>query len=110
MNTKSKTVRQRRSFGLAIQNIVPEKIRQRQDKLGFVTPEEQWMRVSHNKQFHAMLKEATAHLGLWISKTKLEDLFLSHDKDSRQFDWSIWRIINAGIWARLFNIDFREAA
>jgi hypothetical protein len=29
---------------------------------------------------------------------------------TRPFDWSIWRIINAGIWARLFNIDFKEAA
>jgi hypothetical protein len=68
------------------------------------------MRDSHNTQFHAMLKEASAHLGLWISQTKLEDIFLSMTTGTRPFDWSIWRIINAGIWARLFHIDFREAA
>ena len=95
---------------LAIQTIVPEKVRQRQDKLGFVTPEEHWMRDSHNTQFHSMLKDASVHLGLWISQTKLEDIFLSMTTGTRPFDWSIWRIINAGIWARLFNIDFKEAA
>jgi asparagine synthase (glutamine-hydrolysing) len=95
---------------LAIKNIVPEKVRQRQDKMAFATPEEHWVRILYNAHFHTILKENAGHLGPWINQSKLEDMFRSVTKGSRPFDWSIWRIINAGIWARLFNIDFREAA
>jgi asparagine synthase (glutamine-hydrolysing) len=91
----------------AIRNIVPERIRQRQDKMGFVTPEEQWIRHTHNAQFHALMKENLGFIDPWINHSKLQDRFQSLTQGSRAFDWSIWRAINAGIWARLFHMDFR---
>ncbi len=94
----------------AIRDIVPERIRRRQDKMGFVTPEEQWMRHTHNADFQAILRENIGFLGPWIDRSRLEDRFRSITQGSRAFDWSIWRAINAGIWARQFHMDFRVAS
>jgi asparagine synthase (glutamine-hydrolysing) len=93
---------------LAMKDIVPDKVLKRQDKMAFAMPEEHWIRESHSARFHAVLKESAGHLGPWIDHAKLEAMFRSVTDGSRAFDWSIWRIINAGTWAGLFRMDMRD--
>lgn len=93
----------------AIEDLVPDKVRQRQDKMGFVTPEEQWIRDSHRPLFHAMLKSATETLPAWLIPARIESHFQAIANGSRPFDWSIWRIINAGRWIKRFQIDCEGA-
>ncbi len=88
----------------AITNLVPNKIRVRQDKMGFVTPEELWIKDTHTEEFQKKLEESVGNIGLWINPKKVITLLNSTINSSMNFDWTLWRIINAGAWIKIFNI------
>jgi asparagine synthase (glutamine-hydrolysing) len=88
----------------AMTGILPDKVRYRRDKLGFATPEEAW--------FRGPLRELVV-AGVEQTLALYPDLFNSagvraHAGDMlagrRPVDFSLWRIINLGIWGRLFGV------
>lgn len=88
----------------AMRNILPEKIRNRRDKLGFVTPEQQWIKQQNPDQFRLELKEAIDH-----SQGVLADSALSvlddMIADRRPFSFQVWRLICFAKWLHLFQIS-----
>ncbi len=86
--------------GLA--DVLPDKIRNRYSKLGFVTPEDQWINSNYNK-YQKELKESAEMLEGIIDSDKVMKWF-GNNKVRRQ-DSTIWRIICAGHWVRLFNVN-----
>jgi asparagine synthase (glutamine-hydrolysing) len=83
--------------------LVPDGVLARRDKMGFVTPEEIWVRQTGTAQFRQVLGEAVeASRGVLTSKalTSLEDVI-----EGRQaYDSHIWRMISFGIWMRRFGV------
>ena len=85
--------------------ILPDQIRDRMDKLGFVTPEEVWLRERASDLFRKKLRESIEiSRGILCEKsasTVLEEMIAGTNK----FNFLPWRMINFGEWIKLFSVD-----
>jgi asparagine synthase (glutamine-hydrolysing) len=87
----------------SMRSFLPERIRNRMDKLGFVTPEEVWLREQNPGGFRRALLEAVdASAGILNSKafSFLEDVI----DGRRPFNFAIWRWISFGKWMKVFDV------
>lgn len=84
-------------FRAAMRGIVPDKVLDRRDKVGFETPEKSW------------LYELAPRIPEWIDG--IEDMPVIDASKARKhismviegarpFDWSLWRVINYAVWYR----------
>lgn len=88
----------------AMRDQLPEKIRNRQDKLGFATPEEEWMR-KHPAVWRKALEDSIADSGGLVKLGALER-FDEVIRGERPFSQHIWRAICLGTWMRKFNVAY----
>jgi len=86
----------------AMKNILPKKIYERKDKMGFVTAENKWVQ-DHRVQFVSELKKAKQVLSP-ILKPKQFDKFVL-DFESAKTPSSPWRIITLSRWVKLFGVE-----
>lgn len=86
-----------------LRGVLPETIRTRMSKLGFVTPEEYWMREEAPEKFRQAVRDAVA-----ASQGVLrpEALRLADDviAGRRPFDFTVWRMISFAAWLRRFQV------
>ncbi|RKJ52174.1 asparagine synthase (glutamine-hydrolyzing) [bacterium 1XD42-8] len=86
-----------------LEGILPEKIRHRYSKLGFVTPEDQW--VNNNYEFYRkQLFDACKNLEPLIESERVMRWFDENKKKILRGDFLTWRIICAGRWIKIFNV------
>ncbi len=88
----------------AMAGIVPEKILDRRDKMGFVTPEENWVRHEQPNGFRAILHQAVkASKGvLKPEAVTMGDAMI----DGRiPYNNRFWRLINFGVWMDRFDVE-----
>ncbi|MCK9580869.1 MAG: asparagine synthase (glutamine-hydrolyzing) [Methanoregula sp.] len=86
----------------AIRGIVPESIRCRMDKMGFVTPEEVWMREDLRPFVLEVLSSATfASRKYWNADAVITDYLAFLDGRSR-YSPEVWRIVCTELWFRTF--------
>ena len=93
----------KRVLRTAMQGILPEKVRNRMDKMGFVTPEEIWMREEAPDLFRAELRRAIeASQGVMTAKAadRLEAVIAGREP----FSFLIWRMISFGRWMERFAV------
>jgi asparagine synthase (glutamine-hydrolysing) len=86
-----------------MRGVLPERVRNRMDKLGFVTPEEVWVRDQNPDGFRRALREAVeASAGILNDKTFtiLEDIIAGR----RPFNFVVWRWISFGNWMKVFDV------
>lgn len=85
----------------AFKDIVPDKILQRRDKMGFVSAEERWVKEEGKRWFEEMIAKADKHSG--FIKTELALNYLQEIQTGiRAFDFAPWRVICFSEWlARL---------
>ncbi len=87
----------------AMRGTLPEPIRTRMDKMGFVTPEETWIRQDATARFRAELGRAVD-----ASQGMLKPAALRHFdaviSGAKPFDFRIWRMISFGAWLRRFDV------
>ncbi len=87
----------------AMKGILPEAVRTRQDKLGFATPEEVWVRERQPDVFLRRMEQAVEQ-----SRGIVNDSAVSLLKDvqsgRRAFDFTPWRIISFGAWMERFSV------
>lgn len=83
--------------------ILPENVRQRMDKLGFVTPEEVWMRSTSPALFrNAMTAAVDAAGGILTTQAGLLQSGIADS--TRHFDHAAWRAISFGHWAAIHSV------
>lgn len=87
-----------------MRGILPEKIRTRMDKLGFVTPEEVWLKETGSKQFEVLLTQAVDASG-GIIKPEVMTVFDQMVRGERPFNFFIWRVISFGSWLKRFGVS-----
>lgn len=83
----------------AMQGILPEQIQNRMDKIGFETPEEKWER-EHSAEFRKLVEESIEKTNGILNRNAIEyfDCVIAKGK----LDFTIWRMINFGIWYDMF--------
>lgn len=87
----------------AMKGVLPEKIRTRQDKIGFGTPEDEWFRSSFFIDFVNDLinSEKFKSRGI-IDHTSAQRLFNDHISRKKNISKEIWKWINLELWFREF--------
>lgn len=90
--------------GLA--DILPEKICSRYDKMGFVTPENEWL-MEHHDELEPKIREAAKRLSPLVDLDETMRWYRSattiHNGDFR-----IWRLLCAGHWAEVFGVEVSQ--
>lgn len=102
----------------AMVDMVPENIRLRKDKMGFVTPENEWFRTENFKEliFQILSSPSFKNRG-YIDVDKAQNLFKKHLNGEIDISSEIWKWINLELWFRKFvdpkkktsNSDLKEA-
>lgn len=85
-------------------DVLPEKIRDRTDKLGFVTPEEVWLREKAPQQFRCKLNESI-EISEGIIKPGARNILEDMVTGNRRFSFQVWRIVNFGEWMETFSVS-----
>jgi asparagine synthase (glutamine-hydrolysing) len=87
-----------------MRGILPEQIRNRMDKLGFVTPEQIWVCESKPELFKKKIEKITKkHATIFNSNT----VKIAYDiiDGRRRYSSLPWRIISFGTWMDQFNVQ-----
>lgn len=86
----------------SMSGILPDLVRDRSDKLGFVTPEAQWMRSNPEPFLEAMADAVAVSSGILNSNARA--LIQNFVRGASKFDHAAWRAISFGRWIRVFSI------
>lgn len=98
---ESKVVLRRATNGL-----LPEVVRRRQDKMGFVTPEEIWIRQAGTAEFRREIESAVEAAPTWFNGKVMLGWFDAVVSGKRPFKFDLWRVVCFGRWIRRFNVQF----
>jgi asparagine synthase (glutamine-hydrolysing) len=88
----------------AMSEILPPLVRDRRDKLGFATPETEWMRGSLREVARGAIEDT---LGLWpglIAAEPARQLMRQVLDGSGPAGPALWRIASLGIWGKRFGV------
>lgn len=87
----------------AMKDILPHKVNDRRDKMGFVTPEEIW--IKENKDIFKKEIENTCDLlkGI-LYKDKLLNWYDKLIDSNDKIDFTVWRLVSLGRWIKIFNV------
>jgi asparagine synthase (glutamine-hydrolysing) len=88
----------------AMKGILPEGVRQRRDKLGFATPEEIWMRGPLKGQMLDGIEASIKRFPELLEANNTRALARDMLEGERPVDFSLWRIVNLGIWGERFGV------
>ncbi|MCC7303412.1 MAG: asparagine synthase (glutamine-hydrolyzing) [Bacteroidia bacterium] len=93
----------------ALIGLLPEKIRQRRDKIGFGSPSDEWFRSSEWKEFiyNLLASESFSSRG-YICNKKALLLYSKHLEGRINIANDIWKWINLELWFREFIDPFAE--
>ncbi len=89
----------------AMKNILPPAIENRRDKMGFVTPEEIWLREEGTDWFLAGINETLDLLPHLFNAENVKILFANMTESKIPFDFSIWRILFLGRWYKMMTTE-----
>lgn len=84
----------------AFQNIVPAKVLERRDKMGFVSPEEYWFKNDGKEWFTELIERATDNLTGFVVPDKTMAYFHDMQAGKTGFNFDIWRIVCMSEWLR----------
>jgi asparagine synthase (glutamine-hydrolysing) len=88
--------------------ILPDAIRDRMDKLGFVTPEETWLRETASELFREKLQHAIEASGGILRKDEASKMLEDMISGSLRFSYLPWRMISFGEWVKQFAVTVPE--
>jgi len=89
----------------AMAPFLPDKVRERRDKLGFATPEEMWFKGPLRRAVEAGVEDTLA----LYPELLAPDAVRAHTRQmldgARPFDFSLWRIFVFGAWGRAYGMS-----
>jgi asparagine synthase (glutamine-hydrolysing) len=86
----------------SMKNILPEKISNRHDKLGFVTPEKIWLR--NEKDWFCNELRETIDVSKGLVNKKILSYVDAVNSGMRPFDFTLWRTLSFGRWMKAFSV------
>ena len=94
----------KRLMKYSLSDTLPEAIRNRKDKKGFITPEEVWFKKDFRNEFIAMFKKYNVYTNSIISEKEAMQYFEEIISGKVAFNYTYWRLISLGVWMKVFNI------
>ncbi|WP_033068641.1 asparagine synthase (glutamine-hydrolyzing) [Thalassospira australica] len=88
----------------SMKNILPDEVRHRKDKMGFVTPEEIWVCEDQPTHFKELLEEAVANSKGVLNKKTIEWGYAMIDGHA-PYNARLWRVICFGLWMKRFKVQ-----
>lgn len=85
--------------------ILPDAIRDRISKLGFVTPEETWLREAEPDLFREKLAQAVEASQGILQKTESLQMLEDIIQGKAPFSFLPWRMISFGEWVKQFSVN-----
>ncbi len=82
----------------AMKGVLPQAIQDRKDKMGFVTPEELWMKGEGRKWFTDEINTAAEQLQQYVLPDKVCRYLAEMMEGTTSFDFTPWRIICFNKW------------
>lgn len=95
----------KRVLRLGMSGILPDAIRDRTDKLGFVTPEETWLRESAPDLFRERVNAAIDASGGILHKAEVNKMLEDMIGGKARFSYLPWRLISFGEWMKQFSVE-----
>jgi asparagine synthase (glutamine-hydrolysing) len=89
----------------AMRGILPEKVRGRHDKLGFATPESAWFRGTLKQMVIDGVESTLERYPGLLNADETRALMSAALEGRRPVDFTLWRIVNVGIWGRLYGLS-----
>lgn len=86
----------------AVKGLIPESVRCRMDKMGFVTPEEVWMKEDLREFILEVLSSKSFQSRKYWDATAVEKNYRDFLSGKEEYSSDIWRIICAEMWLRIF--------
>jgi asparagine synthase (glutamine-hydrolysing) len=86
----------------AIRDLVPESIRCRKDKMGFVTPEENWMKNELKSFMLDLFSSASFKNRPYWNAEEVGKSYVRFLENKAEYSPEIWRAACAEIWLRMF--------
>ncbi|MGV3631149.1 MAG: asparagine synthase (glutamine-hydrolyzing) [Bacteroidota bacterium] len=88
----------------ALKGVIPEKIRKRQDKIGYMTPEDEWFRTDRWQQlvWEILQSPSFAARGIFDVE-KVQDLYMQHLDERINISREIWKWVNLELWFRKYS-------
>jgi asparagine synthase (glutamine-hydrolysing) len=85
----------------AMKGLIPEAVRMRRDKVGFLTPEQQWFRTHTFRAYlKGILESDTFRRRPYFDHKRCLKLFKSHMQGRINISRDIWKWINLELWLR----------
>lgn len=84
----------------ALRSLVPSKVLDRRDKMGFVTPEEIWLKQEKRDWFKTALEEGYEIMPGWLNKSKIQNMIDLVLNDKSVFSFTPWRILMFTRWLK----------
>ena len=84
------------------EGILPKEIQWRKDKMGFVTPQDEWMRILR-PMIRALLLDEPLRSNQFLNRTNLEQHLRSEPPSIGNS--VLWQIINLEMWMRVFDVE-----
>jgi asparagine synthase (glutamine-hydrolysing) len=91
----------------SLSSYLPNEIKNRKDKKGFITPEEKWVKIENPQLFRKLLEKSIEYSNGILNENILE-YFDNMVAGSVPFDYTYWRYIQFGFWMKAFKV--RNAA
>jgi asparagine synthase (glutamine-hydrolysing) len=88
----------------SLSDILPEKIKNRRDKIGYISPEEIWVKSESKSKFLDLLNQNKDYIDSIFDFEKVLAYFEKIQNGEIPFSYDYWRIIHFGLWVKIFNI------
>ena len=88
----------------AMQDVLPESVRERRDKLGFQTPEDIWFRGPLRGLIHDGVEATISRYPDLVNASGARALRDAMLEGRRPVEASLWRIVNLGLWGERFGV------
>jgi asparagine synthase (glutamine-hydrolysing) len=88
----------------SMKGILPEKVRTRMDKMGFVTPEALWFRTAAREKAWEILNSKSFGERGYFNTREIRRAFGEHIEGRRDLGFAPWRWINLELWMRQFRV------
>lgn len=86
----------------AMQGVLPEPVRVRTDKMGFVTPESVWFRTVLKDRVHEIIESSGFRDLGYFDVQEVRKEFVDHCNSKKDISLTIWRWLNLFLWHKTF--------
>lgn len=85
-----------------MKGILPESVRTRKDKAGFIAPADVWFRTTNKTQLETLINSPSLKKRNIFKIAKVKEIFTEHLSGTKNHQMFLWQLINLELWFRRF--------